>query len=95
MQAQAQREAVLRQSSKKLLQHSQSSVQSAGAAQDTAAEGLKAGDYEDLAVLAERMAAQQQEIAHLSSQVTAANGKRSELAKVGRGQQYVWLQGMP
>jgi hypothetical protein len=85
MQAQAQREAVLRQSSKKLLQRSQSSAQSADTAQETAADGLKAGDYEDLAVFAERMAAQQQEISHLSSQVTAANSKRSELAKVGRG----------
>lgn len=51
---------------------------------------LQAEDYEDLAALAGRMAAQQEEIEQLSSQLNAANAKRADLARVGAG--FAFLQ---
>lgn len=79
MQAQAQREAFRRQTSRKLLQ---GSADGPSAAEGAAADGLKSDDYADLAALAGRLAAQQEEIEQLSSQLSAANAKRAELAKV-------------
>jgi uncharacterized phage protein gp47/JayE len=79
LQAQAQREAFRHQTSRKLLQ---GSADDHGAAEGAAAEGLKSDDYADLAALAGRLAAQQEEIQQLSGQLNAANAKRAELAKV-------------
>lgn len=80
MQAQKQREAFRHQTSKKLLQAAAEGT--TGPSEGAAAEGLKSEDYADLAALAGRLAAQQQEIDRLSSQLNAANAKRAELAKV-------------
>jgi hypothetical protein len=81
LQAQAQREAFRHQTSRKLLQ---ASADGPGAAKGAAADGLKSGDYADLAALAGRLAAQQEGIEQLSGQLNTANVKRAELAKVGR-----------
>lgn len=100
LQAQAQREAFRHQTSKKLLlrsnrtsadggstaaEHADDDGDAADAAAD-AAERLTADDYGDLAALAGRLAAQQEEIELLSSQLNAANAKRAELAKVRWGE---------
>lgn len=83
-QVHAQREAFRRQTSKKLLLNSsQTSAQGADAEGGSDAEqGLQAVEHADLAALAGRLAAQQQEIEHLNAQLEAANAKRAELAKV-------------
>jgi hypothetical protein len=43
---------------------------------------LQDADYEDLAALAGRLAAQQEEVQRLSAALNTANSKRAELAKV-------------
>lgn len=79
-QAQAQREALRQQTSKQLLQAGQPS-DGPGAA-EAGAEELRPEDYADIAALAGRLSAQQEEIQQLSSQLSSANAKRAELAKV-------------
>jgi hypothetical protein len=79
-QAQAQREALRHQTSKKLLQAGRSSDSPAATEQGT--EELRPEDYADIAALAGRLSAQQEEIQQLSSQLSSANAKRAELAKV-------------
>lgn len=73
LQAQVQREALRHQTSMRLLRRRTSD----------AADKLDAGDYEDLAALAGRLATQQEELERLTGQLNAANTKRAELAKVG------------
>lgn len=79
-QAQAQREALRHQTSKKLLQAGRPSDGSGAAEQGS--EELMPEDYADIAALAGRLSAQQEEIQQLSSRLSSANAKRAELAKV-------------
>lgn len=83
-QVHTEREAFRRQTSKKLLLNSSSRSAQApvGAEGDGAQQGLQEVENADLAALAGRLAAQQQELEHLNSQLNAANAKRAELAKV-------------
>jgi len=83
LQIQARREELRQQTSRKLLLHSSHGPADHAAIDSSTAASLQAEDYEDLAVLAARLVAQQEESEHLSSQLVAANAKRSELAKVG------------
>lgn len=95
LQVQAQREALRHQTSKKLLLGNETAADGTVVPwnADTPIVGLDAAEYEDLAALAGRLAAQQEEIKHLSSQLVAANSKRAELVKASGLRAYCWQHG--